>query len=77
MICIANSCNQVQNITADNVSVNNKSLRVLGKKLKAESHDFNATAQRSQSVFLVKIKLCFTHSDWYYQQLLLARCGYC
>jgi len=60
---------QVQNITADNVSVNDKSLRVLGKKLKADSYDFNATAQRSQSVFLLDIFLsadisnsCFAHA---------------
>ncbi|KAG1834972.1 hypothetical protein DFJ58DRAFT_847502 [Suillus subalutaceus] len=44
---------QVQNITADNVSVNDKSLRVLGKKLRNESHDFNATAQHPH---------CFSHA---------------
>ncbi|KAG1811956.1 hypothetical protein EV424DRAFT_1349513 [Suillus variegatus] len=56
MLYVANSCHgayHIQNITADNVSVNNKSLRVLGKKLMDKSHDFNATAQHLH---------CFSHA---------------
>ena len=59
----------MQNITVDNVSMNDKSLRILGKKLKADSHDFNAMAQCSQSVFLIDNCLhadisnsCFSHA---------------
>lgn len=39
---------QTQNLTSDNVTVNDKSIQVLGKKLRDDSVAFNAKEQRSQ-----------------------------
>jgi len=46
---------QTQNLTSDNVSVNDKSMRVLGKKLKDNGFNFNAKEQRSQYVLLLAV----------------------
>jgi hypothetical protein len=39
---------KVQNITADNVSVNDKAVRIVGDELSSEGHVFIASEQRSQ-----------------------------
>jgi hypothetical protein len=61
---------KVQNLTADNVTVNNKSIRVLGQLLERGSIDFHAKEQWSQYISFFEsqapqtqeIHSCFSHA---------------
>jgi hypothetical protein len=50
---LKNNLTQTQNFTSDNVSVNDKSMCILGEKLKDNRISFNVKQQQSQYVLFV------------------------